>query len=111
MRKKKAAFVSPEARFWRVQFMNDRKKSANGKVAAAIKRGDLPPIKYLKCVDCGKDAFCYDHRDYRKPLKVDPVCKSCDGKRGAAEPYLFADSEEYKIALKKFKAMRYRNNR
>lgn len=47
--------------------------------------GDLPPPNKLKCVDCGKPAYCYDHRDYSKPLQVDAVCASCNKYRGAAK--------------------------
>ena len=39
----------------------------------AVKKGTLQPAKNCKCVDCGLDAFCYDHRDYDKPLDVVPV--------------------------------------
>ena len=53
----------------------------------ALKRGDLESYRGKKCMDCGKSAECYDHRDYRKPLKVDPVCKSCNSRRGTASPY------------------------
>lgn len=41
--------------------------------------GDVP------CVDCGKPACQYDHRDYTKPLEVVPVCRSCNYKRGPAD--------------------------
>jgi hypothetical protein len=61
-------------------------------VAKAVKNGDLPRPDKCKCVDCGKRAFCYDHRDYTKPLDVSPVCKSCDAKRGAGFPYDGYDS-------------------
>lgn len=40
------------------------------------------------CFDCGKPPTQYDHRDYRKPLDIDPVCNSCNRRRGAALPYL-----------------------
>jgi len=53
-------------------------------VAKAIKTGDLEPVKNHKCVDCGRQATEYDHRDYRKPLEVEPVCRSCNRKRGPA---------------------------
>ena len=35
-------------------------------------------------MDCGKQAHEYDHRDYDKPLEVEPTCKSCNSKRGPA---------------------------
>ena len=55
-------------------------------VKKAVKNGDLPPVSELKCVDCGKPAKHYDHRDYGKPLEVEPVCVSCNCKRGPAIP-------------------------
>jgi len=107
--RKKAPFISFSAQFWRKAFMIDRRNSAATKVKTAIRNGVIAPLDGLKCVDCGENAFCYDDRDYRKPLKVDPVCKSCDGRRGPGKPYLQYDSKEYKIALRNFKA-RYRRN-
>lgn len=54
-------------------------------VKKAIRNGILSPIGYrTKCVDCGRRASCYDHRDYRKPLVVEPVCHSCNKVRGPA---------------------------
>ena len=55
---------------------------AHRMVKAAIKRGVLPPPSELGCADCLNDAQVYDHRDYRKPLDVDPVCRSCNRRRG-----------------------------
>ena len=54
-------------------------------VANAIKNGSLADLKkqYIKCSDCDNRATVYDHRDYTKPLMVDPVCKSCNWHRGA----------------------------
>jgi len=51
-------------------------------VAAAIRRGELAHPKTLVCVDCGKPAKDYDHRDYSRPLDVDPVCHGCNRLRG-----------------------------
>ena len=51
----------------------------------AIRSGALPPAKECKCVDCGKQARDYDHRSYETPLKVAPVCRSCNQKRGPAK--------------------------
>ena len=53
----------------------------------AIFRGELPHPKSMICVDCGKPAFDYDHRDYTKPLEADPVCRSCNQMRGPALRY------------------------
>lgn len=56
-------------------------------VAHAILMNRLPSLKkkYVLCVDCRKNrATQYDHRDYNKPLMVEPVCGSCNLKRGSA---------------------------
>lgn len=53
-------------------------------VYGAVKEGRLPRAATLKCVDCGKQARDWDHRDYAKPLDVEPVCRSCNRKRGPA---------------------------
>lgn len=55
---------------------------ARGLVRDAIARGDLAPQSECLCFDCGKPAEDYDHRDYAEPLDVQPVCKSCNGRRG-----------------------------
>jgi hypothetical protein len=44
----------------------------------------MAPARTFNCVDCGKTAHGYDHRDYRKPLDVVPICRSCNYKRGPA---------------------------
>jgi len=53
-------------------------------VAKAVKSGDLNHISTMTCVDCGNKADGYDHRDYFLPLNVEPVCDSCNQKRGPA---------------------------
>lgn len=52
----------------------------------AIRAGEMHPAKAFKCFDCGNPAECYDHRDYDKPLVVDPVCVGCNARRGSAKP-------------------------
>ncbi len=54
-------------------------------VRRAIRDGELPKINTQKCVDCGRQAQHYDHRDYDKPLDVVPTCVSCNYKRGPAK--------------------------
>jgi|SRR5208283_4782775 len=56
-------------------------------VAKAVRNGKLPNLKkeVVKCSDCDSRAVQYDHRDYNQPLKVDPVCRSCNGRRGKAK--------------------------
>lgn len=62
--------------------------SCTNMVAEARKRNELPAPDTLVCVDCGKPAQAYDHRDYTKPLDVQPVCDGCNVRRGpAALPY------------------------
>lgn len=58
---------------------------AHAKVQMAVQRGDLPALDgSVACVDCGQPATDYDHRDYSKPLDVDPVCHVCNLARGPA---------------------------
>lgn len=74
---------------------------AHGIVNLAIKRGTLAPLDGLVCVDCGAEAECYDHRNYHEPLKVVPVCKGCNNRRGPGEPFPESgDNGEYKHPFK-----------
>ena len=57
---------------------------ARSKVRRAIIKGLIPFPYLLACVDCGKKAQIYEHRDYTKPLEVVPVCRCCNSKRGPA---------------------------
>ncbi len=62
-----------------------RQRKLHYEVKKAIKAGALAPItESTACVDCGFPAACYDHRDWRAPLAVEPVCKSCNNRRGPA---------------------------
>lgn len=54
-------------------------------VAKAIRKREMLPPNAHNCVDCGAEALCYDHRDYTKPLDVQPVCRSCNVKRGCGK--------------------------
>jgi hypothetical protein len=65
-------------------FRHPYQRNAMLAVRAAIARGDLPPASRFFCTDCSKPATCYDHRDYSKPLAVDPVCSGCNSRRGPA---------------------------
>lgn len=58
--------------------------AAIAKVLKAVRAGDLPHVSTLACADCGAPAKQYDHRDYSKPLEVDPVCIPCNYRRGPA---------------------------
>ena len=57
---------------------------AHQAVAKARKAGLLADPKTLSCVDCQGPAIEYDHRDYSKPLAVEPVCRRCNLSRGPA---------------------------
>lgn len=58
---------------------------AHSDVCVAIRKGLLRPASEFPCSDCGCKAVEYDHRDYSQPLKVDPVCRGCNLKRGTAD--------------------------
>lgn len=67
----------------------DERKRITAKVYAemnsARRNGLIPVIDGTTvCVDCGAPAECHDHRDYSKPLHVEPVCRSCNVRRGPA---------------------------
>lgn len=57
---------------------------ASAKVRGARLKGLLPAPADCVCADCGKPASQYEHRDYTKPLDVQPICRSCNVKRGPA---------------------------
>lgn len=58
---------------------------ARAAVGKAIKLGILKPAKLFKCTDCHAQADRYDHRDYGQYLAVDPVCVTCNNRRGPAK--------------------------
>lgn len=55
---------------------------ATAEVQRAIRLGVLMRADQFRCVDCDRWAECWDHRDYSKPLMVEPVCQSCNMRRG-----------------------------
>lgn len=65
-------------------------RQAHVAVARAIRLGQLPRPATLRCADCAGPAEQYDHRDYSFPLMVEPVCRRCNVRRGAAAPKLEA---------------------
>lgn len=76
---------------WQEYLMAQRRKPSHQWVAIAVKSGKIPRPANCICVDCGKKAYCYDHRDYRAPHLVDPVCKKCDSKRGPGFPRHYSE--------------------
>lgn len=67
-------------------FRDNGKDLASMIVQRARKDGLLPSPNGMPCTDCGGAALEYEHRDYNKPLEVDPVCRSCNLKRGPGRP-------------------------
>jgi hypothetical protein len=63
---------------------HDIQAIARRAVFLQVKNGALPRVKTMVCVDCGAQAEAYDHREYSKPLDVEPVCHVCNHKRGPA---------------------------
>ena len=41
----------------------------------------------MKCTDCEARATQYDHREYAKPLEVEPVCAKHNRERGPASDW------------------------
>ena len=64
------------------QIVNARAHRSRKLVKKRVKSGKLTHPSKLKCVDCGKSASQYDHRDYAKPFEIVPVCDICNRKRG-----------------------------
>lgn len=58
-------------------------------VANAVAFHKIPPARDLNCVDCApsreRKAQVYDHRDYSRPLEVEPVCQFHNCRRGPAK--------------------------
>lgn len=67
--------------------MSSIRSPAGREVQRAIADGRLPDLRtqHVDCQDCGRRATVYDHRDYDRPLDVDPVCRSCNCRRGHAK--------------------------
>ena len=63
-----------------------REMTPQGLVARAVREGVLAHPASFPCVDCGGAATEYEHRDYNKPLEVEPTCRSCNLRRGPAIP-------------------------
>lgn len=79
---KKICWDCSKARYKKLEELSTK---AVGEVARAIREGNLSRLDgSIACVDCGKPAQVYDHRSYLRPLDVDPVCRSCNAKRGPA---------------------------
>jgi hypothetical protein len=63
-------------------------EKARSRVCYAVKKGRLPDLLKINllCSRCEeRRAVQYDHRDYLRPLKVTPVCQSCNYELGYAD--------------------------
>lgn len=73
-------------RSWYHDRLKALSQPAHAKVHTAIERGELPRLDgSVPCADCGRPAQQYDHREYAKPLEVQPVCRRCNIRRGPAK--------------------------
>ena len=66
-------------------------------VDSAKRVGYLPNAKDYLCADCGKRAHHWEHRDYTRPLDVQPTCTKCNFARG---PGIVSPFPSWKKALK-----------
>lgn len=64
------------------QIVNAKAAKARKTIHDEVSRKVRPQAYTLNCTDCGEPAEEYDHRDYKKPRKVEPVCGPCNKKRG-----------------------------
>ena len=64
--------------------VSDARHSVQRLIHKSINQHGMPSAKSFSCVDCGNPAFDYDHRRYKAPLDVVPVCRPCNLKRGPA---------------------------
>jgi hypothetical protein len=71
---------------------------AHKAVADAVRSKKIPPASALICVDCGKQAKCYDHRDYSKPMEIEPVCIKCNAIRGPGAPHIYLTRRKPRVA-------------
>lgn len=67
-----------------ISLVRTPQREAHFQVALAIRQGRLPKPRIFDCTDCSGVATEYDHRDYAKPLAVEPVCRGCNARRGPA---------------------------
>lgn len=81
------------------RYLGSGRLQAMAAVAKAIREGRLPKPATARCVDCGAAAREYDHRDYSRPLDVQPVCRICNVRRGPGKWVKFTPVREMRIAV------------
>ena len=72
------------------------RRLAAAAVARARRHGELVPPSDFACMDCGTQAQVYDHRDYSRPLDVQPVCLKCNSRRGPGRRLAFDSNPEWR---------------
>jgi hypothetical protein len=71
---------------WLFSSYGSGRHAAAAEVAVAKRAKLLALPTTFNCADCGKQAECYDHRDYGRPLNVAAVCLACNLRRKSAAP-------------------------
>ena len=66
----------------RLQYTVDHPGDCGFALYYALKVGAIKPARGQICVDCGRAATVLEHRDYCRPLDVDPTCHRCNMRRG-----------------------------
>ena len=58
-------------------------------VKRAVTAGTLPNLRLqvIACRDCGQRATVLEHRDYTRPMDVEPTCGPCNQRRGIGYPH------------------------
>jgi hypothetical protein len=74
------------------------KENAIREVRRAVRSGVVPHIDTQYCVDCGRFAELYDHRDYTQPLVIEPVCRKCNFRRGPVDWSAYREIQKMKAA-------------
>jgi len=81
-RKDNPDLVAAEQQLYKQKY--PERYQARQEVLKATRKGLLPKIKTLNCMDCGKPAQSYDHHKGYAPenaLDVQPLCRVCHGRR------------------------------
>jgi hypothetical protein len=65
--------------------LRQQRRAARCILTMAIKAGFIRSHHGQQCVDCGAPAIGLEHREYSRPLDVEPICNSCNFRRGPAK--------------------------
>lgn len=86
------------------------KSAVVNQVGYAIKKGIIQRASCFECVRCGKQAKEYDHRDYAKPMDIQPMCRSCNKRMpaGLMPANILEINEAYREREKKMSRLKTR---